>query len=312
MAAGLGFKTFAVGEVLSAANVNGYLMQGVLVFANATARDAAITSPQEGQFAFTKDNDSLWYYSGSAWVSSGATGDIEGVTAGTGISGGGTSGTVTVTNSMATAIDAKGDLIVGTGADTFARLGVGTNGHTIVADSAEATGLKWAAPSSGALTKITSATFTGVASVDVDACFTSTYKRYLVIVKSFAATVADDFQMQWRESGVTKTSGYFGGNYGINRDNTTEGMSFNNQAAITLSSTSGISNSNPGNYQFYLDNVGTGSTLSARFWGTGFQGDNAQQALWYGGQGSGIVTGFRLKSSASNITGEYAVYGLEN
>jgi hypothetical protein len=124
-------------------------MQGVLVFANATARDAAITSPQEGQFAFTKDNDSLWYYSGSAWVSSGATGDIEGVTAGTGISGGGTSGTVTVTNSMATAIDAKGDLIVGTGADTFARLGVGTNGHTIVADSAEATGLKWAAPAGG-------------------------------------------------------------------------------------------------------------------------------------------------------------------
>lgn len=77
------------------------------------------------------------------------TGDIEGVTAGTGISGGGTSGTVTITNSMATAIDAKGDLIVGTGADTFSRLAVGTNGHTLVADSAEATGLKWAAPSGG-------------------------------------------------------------------------------------------------------------------------------------------------------------------
>ena len=149
MAAGLGFKTFAVGEILSAANVNGYLMQGVLVFANATARDAAITSPQEGQFAFTKDNDSLWYYSGSAWVASGATGDIEGVTAGTGISGGGTSGTVTITNSMATAIDAKGDLIGGTGADTFSRLAVGANGTVLTADSAEATGLKWAAAAGG-------------------------------------------------------------------------------------------------------------------------------------------------------------------
>jgi hypothetical protein len=149
MAAGLGFKTFAVGEVLSAANVNGYLMQGVLVFANATARDAAITSPQEGQFAFTKDNDSLWYYSGSAWVASGATGDIEGVTAGTGISGGGTSGTVTITNSMATAIDAKGDLIGGTGADTFARLAVGANDTVLTADSTTATGLKWATPAGG-------------------------------------------------------------------------------------------------------------------------------------------------------------------
>ena len=149
MAAGLGFKTFTVGEVLSAADVNGYLMQGVLVFATTAARDAAITSPQEGQFAFTKDTNSLFYYDGAAWVASGATGDIEGVTAGTGISGGGTSGTVTVTNSMATAIDAKGDLIVGTGADTFSRLAAGTNTYILTSDSAEATGLKWAAPAGG-------------------------------------------------------------------------------------------------------------------------------------------------------------------
>jgi len=84
------------------------------------------------------------------WVDP-STGDITGVTAGTGISGGGTSGTVTVTNSMATAIDAKGDLIVGTGADTFSRLAVGaTNGHVLTVDSAEATGLKYAAVAGGA------------------------------------------------------------------------------------------------------------------------------------------------------------------
>jgi hypothetical protein len=53
-------------------------MQGVLVFASEAARDAAITSPQEGQFAFTKDNNSLGITTGAAWVASGATGDIEG------------------------------------------------------------------------------------------------------------------------------------------------------------------------------------------------------------------------------------------
>ena len=119
MAAGLGFKTFTTGEVLTAADVNGYLMQGILVFASEAARNSAITSPQEGQFAFTKDNNSLWYYTGSAWVASGATGDIEGVTAGVGISGGGTSCTVTITNDMATTITASGDIVVGTGSGTY-------------------------------------------------------------------------------------------------------------------------------------------------------------------------------------------------
>ena len=95
MAAGLGFKTFTTGEVLTAGDVNGYLMQGILVFATEAARNTAITSPQEGQFAFTKDTNTTWYYTGSAWVVSGATGDIEGITTGTdsGLSGGVTSGT---------------------------------------------------------------------------------------------------------------------------------------------------------------------------------------------------------------------------
>jgi hypothetical protein len=82
------------------------------------------------------------------WVTD-AAGDITGVTAGVGISGGGTSGTVTVTNSMATAIDAKGDLVVGTGADTFDRLAVGANNTVLTADSSTATGLKWAAAAAG-------------------------------------------------------------------------------------------------------------------------------------------------------------------
>lgn len=77
-------------------------------------------------------------------------GDITAVTAGTGISGGGTSGAVTITNSMATEITAKGDLIVGTGSATFDNLPVGTNGHVLTADSTVSpTGLKWAAPAGG-------------------------------------------------------------------------------------------------------------------------------------------------------------------
>ena len=68
MAAGEGFKTFTTGEVLTAADVNGYLMQGINVFTNAANRDAEITSPQEGQFAYLKDTNVTTYYTGSAWV----------------------------------------------------------------------------------------------------------------------------------------------------------------------------------------------------------------------------------------------------
>jgi hypothetical protein len=78
-----------------------------------------------------------------AWITN-DVGDITAVTAGTGISGGGTSGAVTITNSMATEIAAKGDLIAGTGSQTFDNLTVGTNNFFLRANSSTSTGLEWA------------------------------------------------------------------------------------------------------------------------------------------------------------------------
>jgi len=120
MAAGLGFKTFQVGEVLLSSDVNGYLMQGVLVFASAAARDAAITSPQEGQCCYLKDTDAVLTYSGSAWVGFDDSNAIQ--------------------NSI---VDAKGDIVTATANDTPSRLAVGTSGSVLVSDSAAATGLNY-------------------------------------------------------------------------------------------------------------------------------------------------------------------------
>jgi len=67
--AGLGYRTFVSGEVLTAANVNGYLMeQAIMVFADATARDSAIAAPSEGMFVFLTGTDALQYYDGAAWT----------------------------------------------------------------------------------------------------------------------------------------------------------------------------------------------------------------------------------------------------
>jgi hypothetical protein len=67
--AGLGRKTFTAGEVLTAADVNGYLMdQSVMVFGGTAARGSAIPSPSEGMVTYRSDDNQLEVYNGSAWA----------------------------------------------------------------------------------------------------------------------------------------------------------------------------------------------------------------------------------------------------
>lgn len=77
-------------------------------------------------------------------------GDITAVTAGTGITGGGTTGSVTITNDMATTITASGDIIVGTGSGTYDNLPIGTTGQILTADTTVSPyKVKWASPAGG-------------------------------------------------------------------------------------------------------------------------------------------------------------------
>lgn len=73
--AGAGYKTFVTGEVLTAANVNTYLMdQTVMVFASAAARTTALgANVSEGMISYLKDTNSTQYYDGAAWVSVGGS-----------------------------------------------------------------------------------------------------------------------------------------------------------------------------------------------------------------------------------------------
>ena len=159
--AGAGYKLFNTGDVLTAAQVNTYLQeQTVMVFASSAARTSALSGVlAEGMVSYLQDTNVVEVYNGSAWVGVSGAGDVTEVQAGTGISvASGTGPIPVVTNTMATAVDAKGDLIVGTGADTFSRLAVGANDTVLVAASGEATGLKWAAPAGGGMTLLSTTT----------------------------------------------------------------------------------------------------------------------------------------------------------
>lgn len=127
------------------------------------------------------------------WVDP-TTGDITGVTAGTGLTGGGTSGTVTLAlDSTAvispTIVDAKGDLIAATAADTVSRLAIGTNGQVLTADSTAATGMKWSAitTSGKSYSQIASTTLSG-GSTQVTGL--STYDDIWVFITNASGTTA--------------------------------------------------------------------------------------------------------------------------
>jgi hypothetical protein len=186
-----------------------------------------------GQILAKASNTDLDY----SWITN-DVGDITGVTAGTGLTGGGTSGAITLaidtavtvdlstsqtlTNKTLTSpvlttptistIDAKGDLLAGTADNTIGRRSVGTNGQVLTADSSEATGMKWAAlPSSGALTLVKSQTIgSAVASVTVTDAFSATYDNYLITVSDGSASTSSGAVLTL---GATSTGYYWAGAY---------------------------------------------------------------------------------------------------
>ena len=100
-------------------------------------------------------------------------------------------------------VDAKGDLIAATAADTPARLAVGTNGQILTADSTASTGLAWATPSNGSMTLISTTSLTG-GSV-VLSSIPQTYNDLYLVIRNFAPAT-DNARLYLRFNGVTSAA----------------------------------------------------------------------------------------------------------
>ncbi len=207
-------------------------------------------------------------------------------------------------------VDAKGDLLVGTADNTVDRLAVGTDGYTLVADSSVSpTGLKWAAPSSGALTKIASASYSAVASVTVDSVFSSTYKAYLVIIENSSGTDGAELALQFRYGSSTEGgANYNNGGFRVKSNQTTVNYGVGSATAFKLIDQS----LNPCALNLYFTSVGNTSE-AGRFWGTAIV-ENTQSIAMMGGRVAvnETYTGFVLSVTTGTTTGRYAVYGLAN
>jgi hypothetical protein len=175
--AGAGYRLYATGDILTAAQVNNYIQeQTVMVFADAAARTSALSAVlAEGMISYLKDTNSTEYYSGSAWVAIGGS---------------------------ASPLTTKGDLYGFS--TTNARVAVGTNGQVLTADSTAATGVAWAtAASGGGLTLISTTAFNNTVTNFTVSSISGSYKNLLIIGSGLQTSAAASGPIQLQFNGDT-------------------------------------------------------------------------------------------------------------
>jgi len=202
----------------------------------------------------------------------------------------------------------KGDLLTRS-STTATRLGVGTNGQVLVADSAEATGLKWASRGLVYINTLTLSS-TGTGGATIDSVFTSTYENYRIVLYTTAnSNGTTNIGFQLRSGGTTTTANYksqtgslesttwYNGADALGTDEWYIGNNYS--AQVNMVTSFDIAAPQLASRTFFVGmaseyNTTTGAGLRVL---SGMQSDSTQ------------FDGFLIRPSAGTISGKAAIYG---
>ena len=235
-------------------------------------------------------------------------GDITGVTAGTGISGGGTSGTVTVTNSMATAITTSGDILYGTGSGTFSRLGIGTAGQVLTVNGG-ATAPSWtSSAATGGMTLLTTTSLSG--STTTISLINQTYTNLRIFIKD--AYSSSDAEIKLYFNADSTTANYV---YSLHRTAGTANNSIDGSTGFTMSSYSVKASNSDSFFDIEIPNYANTTTRKiAETYAAFIEPTSINCAV--GGKitwsGTAAISSINIQASAGTFSsGSVEIYGVK-
>lgn len=282
--AGAGYKLFSTGDVLTASEVNTYLMQQtVMSFASAAARTSALSAVlAEGLVSYLQDTNVVEIYTGAAWVSLDDPNAIQN-----------------------TLLTTTGDTIYASGANTPARLGVGTTGQVLtVAAGVPA----WSTISSGAMTLLSTTTLSG-ASTTISSISQSYNQLYAVIAGVSIQTTAGIISCAF--------NGANNGNYTIVTSRQSPTVTWNQGVAVGLSARLAAKISNAtNNWVVQIDNYSSSTQYKpVQWWGNPFLdvANDYTPVIGYGTENSNTATSsivFNV-SAGTFSAGTVYLYGVK-